>query len=325
MGQKLFREVDVLVVGGGPLPGQDQIGVNFTHIKYIDSRSAEDLTKATIEGRKQAYEAIHVFRKYVSGMENCYMVSTPNTVGIRESRRIHGEPTLTREDVVEERQFDDSIGYGSFKIDIHDTDGALEDDRVWFPEKDFRYQFPYRIMVPKDIDNLLVAGRCVSSTHEALGSLRLMAQCGVMGQAAGIASVLSIRADVRPRDIEIEHPFKIIKMDFKEFEKKLGMRIVESGACSGCRHVVETLLSYYMKNDLDTMKDCTLIFEQNVKMPANVKGKLVCFGTCARKYREQGDYLPGCPPMQEIVMEYFGVELQSEQTAAIYEGLKSED
>jgi hypothetical protein len=182
----------------------DQVGVNFTHINFVDSTRAEDLTQATIEGRKQAFESISVFRKYVPGMENCYMVSTPNTVGIRESRRIRGEYTLTRDDVVDARQFDDSIGYGSFFIDIHSTAGPGMDSKTWRPPRDFRYQIPYRILVPKNVDNLLVAGRCVSCDHEALGSLRVMPQCGVMGQAAGVASVLSLHQDISPRKIDVK-------------------------------------------------------------------------------------------------------------------------
>ncbi|MBM4046090.1 MAG: FAD-dependent oxidoreductase, partial [Planctomycetes bacterium] len=181
----------------------DQVGCNFTHVNFINSTRAEDLTKATLEGRKQAYEAIQVYRKYIPGMEGCYMVSTPNTVGVRESRRIRGEYTLTRDDVMSQRRFPDSIGYGSFFIDIHSVSGPGMDGKTWRPPKDFRYQIPYRILVPKDVDNLLVAGRCASCDHEALGSLRVMPQCGVMGQAAGAASALSLRQAVPPREINV--------------------------------------------------------------------------------------------------------------------------
>jgi len=182
----------------------DFLGINFTHINFINSTKAEDLTKATIEGRKQAYESIEVFRKYIPGMENCYMVSTPNTVGIRESRRIKGEYTLTKDDVLSQRKFDNSIGYGSFFIDIHNVSGPGMDKKTIRPDKGFKYQIPYTILVPKDIDNLLVAGRCVSVDHEALGSLRVMPQCGVLGEAAGTASVLSIQENTTPRNIDIK-------------------------------------------------------------------------------------------------------------------------
>ncbi len=181
----------------------DQVCVNFTHVTGRNGTSAEDLTFATIEARRQAFQMIDVFRKYVKGMENCYMVSTPASVGVRETRRIVGDIVLTEFDVRSEREWRDSIGYGAFFIDIHNIDGPGMDRDEWHPAKGFHYQIPYSIMLPKKIDGLLVAGRCVSVTHVALGSLRVMAQCGVMGEAAGLAAALSLSKDCMPRDIDI--------------------------------------------------------------------------------------------------------------------------
>lgn len=181
----------------------DQVGINFTHITNIDSTKATDLTYATMEGRRQAYQSIDVFRKYVKGMENCYMISTPNTVGIRESRRIIGDLILTEDDLKAEREWDDSIGYGSFFIDIHHIDGAGMDKTTFHPEPGFKYQIPYSVLVPQKIENLLVAGRCISCTHVALGSLRVMVQCMLTGEAAGIAAWQSILQDVTPGEIDV--------------------------------------------------------------------------------------------------------------------------
>ncbi len=181
----------------------DQVGINFTHITGMDSTKAEDLTAATIEGRRQAFHMIPVFRKYVSGMENCYLVSTPNTVGIRESRRIMADVVLTEQDMLAGREWDDSIGYGSFFIDIHNIDGAGMDPTEYFPPLGFKYQIPYRILVPKGVDSLLTGGRCVSVTHLALGSIRVMAQCILTGEAAGAAAALSIRQGVSPRSVNV--------------------------------------------------------------------------------------------------------------------------
>ncbi|HNT37369.1 MAG TPA: FAD-dependent oxidoreductase, partial [bacterium] len=181
----------------------DQVGINFTHINFIDGTKAEDLTRATIEGRKQAYECIEVFRKYVPGMEECYMISTPNTVGVRETRRILGDYLLTKEDLLAKKTFSDSIGYGSFFIDIHCVSGPGMDQKTYRPEPGFKYQIPYRILLPQKVENLLVAGRCASCTHEALGSLRVMPQCGVMGQAAGVSAALSLRTSVSPRQVDV--------------------------------------------------------------------------------------------------------------------------
>jgi hypothetical protein len=207
----------------------DHVGINFTHVNNVDATSAKDLTRATVEGRRQAYESVEVFRKYVPGMESCHMVSTPNTVGLRESRRIRGEYTLTREDVVGAAGFEDSIGYGSFFIDIHNTRGPGMDEKTWRPEKGFKYQIPYRILVPKGVDNLLVAGRCASCDHEALGSLRVMPQCGVMGQAAGAAAVLSLREGCWPRDVDVD----VLQGQLRAAECIIDARDVESAGGPG--------------------------------------------------------------------------------------------
>ena len=182
----------------------DEVGINFTHIIHVDSTKAEDLTMATVEGRKQAYESIAVFRKYVPGMETCYMVSTPNTVGIRESRRILGDYVLTEDDVKGQREFDDMIGYGSFFVDIHAIDGPGMDHTVWRPPRGFKYGIPYRILLPRGAENLLTAGRCVSCTHLALGSLRVMVPCIAMGEAAGTAAALSLASNSTPRRLDVK-------------------------------------------------------------------------------------------------------------------------
>jgi len=182
----------------------DQVGVNFTHVIHIDSTSAEDLTRATIEARKQAYETIEVYRKYVPGMENCYMVSTPNTIGIRESRRITGQYVLTEDDLVAQREFEDGICYASFYVDIHCIDGPGMDKTVWNPPKGFKYQIPYRSLVPVDVNNLLVAGRCISCTHLALGSIRVMVPCISTGEAVGTAAVLSLNQNIPPHQLDAQ-------------------------------------------------------------------------------------------------------------------------
>lgn len=176
---------------------------NFTHIINVAATSAEDLTAATIEGRRQAFHMIPVFRKYVPGMEECFLASAACVVGTRESRRIQGEVVLTEQDMQERREWPDSIGYGCFYFDVHNLDGPGMDRETVHPPLGFRYQIPYRILVPKAIDNLLVAGRCVSVTHLALGSIRVMSQCMVTGEAAGAASALSLSEGVTTRAVNV--------------------------------------------------------------------------------------------------------------------------
>jgi hypothetical protein len=181
----------------------DQVGQNFTHMVGVDCTNARSITQATIEGRRQAFHMIPVFRKYVSGMENCYLISTASLLGTRESRRIVGEYVLTDTDILRECTWEDSIGYGSFFIDIHNCTGPGMDKETYRPHPGFKYQIPYRSIVPLKVDNLLVAGRCISVTHRALGSTRVMPQCGLLGEAAGAASALSVQNACTPRQLSM--------------------------------------------------------------------------------------------------------------------------
>ncbi|MBN1863455.1 MAG: FAD-dependent oxidoreductase [Victivallales bacterium] len=181
----------------------DQLGINFTHIFGKDCTRMEDLTFATIEGRRQAFHTVDVYRKYVPGMEGCWMSHCAAMIGTRESRRIVGEYVITEQDLMAQRDFDDSIGYGSFFIDVHNCTGPGMDSETWNPPKGFKYQIPYRALLPKNVSNLLVAGRCISCTHVALGSLRVMPQCMIEGEAAGAAAAMAVESKSSPRNISI--------------------------------------------------------------------------------------------------------------------------
>lgn len=190
----------------------DQLGVNFTHINHVDATNAEDLTYATIEGRRQAYASLEVFRKYMPGLEHAWMSHTGALIGTRESRRIAGEYKIKAEDLLNEREFDDSIGYGSFFIDIHNCSGPGMDKDMYRPHKGFKYQIPYRALLPKNIDNLIAAGRCISCDHIALGSLRVMPQCFIEGDAAGCAAALSLKDNKTPKTIDT----KVLQKNLRE-------------------------------------------------------------------------------------------------------------
>ncbi len=179
----------------------DQVGVNFTHM-HLDGTSAFDMTTASIEGRKQVHEAVRAMRELIPGFEKSYLLDTAPCVGVRETRRIYGEYVLTVEDIKAQTIFDDSIGLGAAFVDIHNLDGPGMDEASDYhlPAGGY-YSIPYRTLVPEKVDNLLVAGRCHSATHEAAGSTRWMTQCMVMGQAAGTAAALSIEDDVVPRRV----------------------------------------------------------------------------------------------------------------------------
>lgn len=179
----------------------DQIGVNFTHIFGKSPLNAEDLTYATQEGRRQAYETVEIFQKYLPGFENAYMSHTASLIGTRESRRIIGDYYLTTMDLYAQHQFPDSIGYGSFFFDVHNCTDIGMDAEAEDPPEGFRYQIPFRALLPKGLNNLLVAGRCISCDHHALGSLRVMPQCFIEGDAAGVGAALALRLNVPPRNV----------------------------------------------------------------------------------------------------------------------------
>lgn len=180
----------------------NQVTINMTRVLNYSAVDALDLSKAEIEGRKQIKKAVKFLKDYIPGFKNAYVIRTPNAIGKRESRHIIGDYILTKEDVIERREFSDSIAVGAFPIDIHSPDGKSILEHVSGSNK--AYEVPYRILLPKGIENLLVTGRCVSSTHEANASLRVGAHVMALGQAVGTAAALSVKQKVTPRELDIK-------------------------------------------------------------------------------------------------------------------------
>jgi len=175
---------------------------NTTRVTGKSGVSADDLTEAEVEARRQAHELARFLVSDVPGFEKAYLQQSGVQIGVRESRRIRGEYTLTGDDVVQARKFPDGIARCNYPIDIHSPTGAGTLIRE-VPEGDW-YEIPYRCLLPVGIDNLLVAGRCVSATHEGQSSLRVMAQCFAMGQAAGTAAAMAVERGCAPRDLAPE-------------------------------------------------------------------------------------------------------------------------
>lgn len=188
-----------------PTPGQ--VVVNTTHIGGVDGTRSEDLTDAEIEGRRQTIALINFFRKYVPGFEDSYLIQTATQIGVRETRRIVGEYVFSADDVVSARKFPDAIMRSAYPVDIHSPTGkgyAREDDNkpsAAPPPGDW-YEVPYRCLVPLKIENLLVAGRCISATHEGQAAVRIMPNCMALGEAAGTAAALSVKDGVSPRRLD---------------------------------------------------------------------------------------------------------------------------
>jgi glycine/D-amino acid oxidase-like deaminating enzyme len=175
---------------------------NFTAIRRVDSTNPRDMTRAEVEGRQQARTLVDVFRKRLPGCEEAKLVATAATVGARESRRILGEYVLDVHDVLGCRRFDDGIARNSFFVDVHHP----EHGGLWNPRhlpKGGWHHIPYRCLVPRQVEDLLVAGRCISVTHEALGSVRVVAQCMAMGQAAGTAAAIAVQQRISPRQVDV--------------------------------------------------------------------------------------------------------------------------
>jgi len=180
-----------------------ETNINASRLQGLDGTNANDLTTAEIEGKRQVFKLAQVLRKHVPGFEHSHIQATAPFIGVRETRRMIGEYQLTAEDCVSGRKFDDGIAKVGYPIDIHDpTSGKT----LFTPigGVDGSYDIPYPCLLPLKIDQLLLAGRCISTTHEAMASSRTMITGMMVGQAAGTAAALSIRAGVRPRDLDAQ-------------------------------------------------------------------------------------------------------------------------
>ena len=158
------------------------------------------LTSAEIAGRRQALEYARFLVDRIPGYEHASLVGLGTQIGVRETRRVYGDYRLTREDVLGARRFDDGIGLCGAPIEDHHAG----EDTVWqyLPDGE-AVDIPYRTLLVRDAANVLVAGRCFSATHDAHASVRSMAQCMAMGQAAGTAAALATGAGITPRDLDI--------------------------------------------------------------------------------------------------------------------------
>jgi FAD-dependent oxidoreductase family protein len=181
--------------------------VNFTQLAREDGRAIngidpDDLTRGEIEGRRQAVQAFD-FLRTVPGFEKSYIVDLPPQLGIRETRRVVGFYRLSGEDVLTCASFADSIGVNGWPIEAH-VAGDVIFKFPPIPESRGFNELPYRMLVPAGIDNLLVAGRCASMTHEGQSAARVSGACFAMGEAAGSAAALALSGNTKPRDIAVD-------------------------------------------------------------------------------------------------------------------------
>jgi hypothetical protein len=164
--------------------------VNATQIargaRAVDGTSHDDLRWGEVEGRKQVRRLLDFLKRRVAGFSDSYLLEIAPQLGIRETRRIVGAYVLTAEDVLECRDFDDTIGVNGWPVEEH-----VRGEVQWrWPAERGYHQIPFRCIVPRGVKNLLVAGRCASATHEGQASLRVSGPCFAMGQAAGTAAAM---------------------------------------------------------------------------------------------------------------------------------------
>ena len=200
--QKESKEGRLPVFGGPWFGGLRQRfpWVNTTRI-YGSAINAADLTAAEIQGRENVNRIVSYYRDHCKGFGKTWVMKTASTMGIRETRRLEGIFTITGQDIHQTTRFDDSIALGVWPIDVHPPKGHVGMHRMFVP---LPYQIPYRTMLPKKIENLLVAGRCISADREAMGSIRVGATCGAIGHAAGIAAAQSSQNNVTPRNLPVK-------------------------------------------------------------------------------------------------------------------------
>jgi hypothetical protein len=178
---------------------------NLTQIRNPDGTAvsgidAVQLSYGEVEGRRQCWDVFDFIREVTPGFEKSYIVEIAPQLGIRETRRVKGETMVSEDEILDCADFPDAIGVNGWPVEAH----IAGDVKFVFARKERGFnQLPYRMIVPLAIENLLVAGRCASMTHEGQSSARVTGSCFVMGQAAGTAAALALQAGVAPRRLEV--------------------------------------------------------------------------------------------------------------------------
>ncbi len=168
----------------------------------IDGTDVEQLSRGELQGRRQIRDTFPFFQQFVPGFADSYVVDIAPSIGIRETRRIVGPYQLSGDDILDCADFSDSIGVNGWPVEAH----IAGDVMIRWPRGDNARgfnQLPFRMIVPQRLDNVYVAGRCASMTHDGQSSARVSGPCFAMGQAAGTAADLALAGQVAVGDIEV--------------------------------------------------------------------------------------------------------------------------
>ena len=180
-------------------PHEREVSVNSTRVTRVLGTDVWDLTYAECVSRAQMRQIAEFLQRYVPGFEHAYAAQSGINIGVRETRRIVGEYQLSASDVLNARKFGDAIARGAYPVDIHNPTGSGTLLKRLPPGE--AYDVPLRCLLPKKVENLLVAGRCISGTHEAHSSYRVMPIVMATGHAAGVCAALAARRGASPRDV----------------------------------------------------------------------------------------------------------------------------
>lgn len=174
---------------------------NSTRVVKMNPTDPFDLSRAEREAREQVLELFCFMKENIEGFENADLAFSAAEIGVRESRMIDGRYVLSAEEMKDCVRFPDAIAAGNYDIDIHNPEGSGT-SHFYFPEGDY-YTIPYRSLVPVDLNNLLVAGRSISATHEAQASTRIMPICVTLGEAAGAAAAVAKQDGTSCADVDV--------------------------------------------------------------------------------------------------------------------------
>lgn len=183
--------------------------LNMSRIIKKSALDSFDLTEAEIEGRKQAHAIVAFMRNYIPGFEHAVIVSTGPHIGIRESRKINGAYRLTASDLLENKMFEDAIAMGGYPIDIHSPDGGTMEHH--YLKKGSWYSIPYRCLYTNELDNLLIAGRCISATHEACAAVRVTPILMAISEGAGTAAAIAAKQGIGVAAIDVAQLQNLLK------------------------------------------------------------------------------------------------------------------
>ncbi|MBR3954852.1 MAG: FAD-dependent oxidoreductase [Clostridia bacterium] len=182
--------------------GEDVLHFNTTRVVKLDPTNPFDVSRAEVIARKQIHELVSFLKENSKAFDESALISIAIDIGVRESRKLKGVHILTADELINCTRFEDSIALGNYDIDIHNPAGTGTSHR-YFKDGEY-YTIPYRCLLPKEFDNLLVVGRCLSATHEAQASVRIMPICCCLGEAAGTAVATAYKTNTNAHTVDIK-------------------------------------------------------------------------------------------------------------------------